>query len=114
MVWILIDELNKKGLLSKDASVLVSRRYARGRKVKEAIEAYERMEKYGLIHEDQEYNRLLHTLCKSRNVGKAQEVFDKWKGGNLRWILRHIRYFRRVGWGKEFVEDKLSLSRDEG
>ncbi|KAF3618190.1 putative fasciclin-like arabinogalactan protein 20-like [Capsicum annuum] len=84
MVWILIDELKKKGLLSKDAFVLVSRRYARGRKVKEAIEAYERMEKYGLIHEDQEYNRLLHTLCKSRNVGKAQEVFDKWKGGNLR------------------------------
>ncbi|XP_047259101.1 pentatricopeptide repeat-containing protein At1g71060, mitochondrial-like [Capsicum annuum] len=80
MVWILIDELKAKGLLSKEAFALVSRRYARGRKVKEAIEAFESMEKYGLVCDDQDYNRLLDTLCKSSNVAKAQEVFDKWKG----------------------------------
>ncbi|PHT67242.1 hypothetical protein T459_26729 [Capsicum annuum] len=74
MVWILIDELKAKGLLSKEAFALVSRRYARGRKVKEAIEAFESMEKYGLVCDDQDYNRLLDTLCKSSNVAKAQEV----------------------------------------
>ncbi|XP_070016869.1 pentatricopeptide repeat-containing protein At1g77360, mitochondrial-like [Nicotiana tabacum] len=101
MVWILVDELKKKGLLCKESFALISRRYARARKVKEAIEAFERMEKYGLVVELQDFNRLLDTLSKSRNVGKAQEVFDKWK--NKRKFKPNIKSYTILleGWGGE-------------
>ncbi|KAI3453104.1 hypothetical protein Pfo_009767 [Paulownia fortunei] len=101
MVWLLVDEMKLKGLLSKDTFALVSRRFARAKKVKEAIEAFERMEKkYGLKPELQEYNRLLDTLSKSRHVEKAQEVFDKWKN---RRFTPDIKSFTILleGWGQE-------------
>ncbi|CAN4121716.1 unnamed protein product [Withania somnifera] len=101
MVWLLIDELKHKGLLSKDAFMLVSRRYARGRRVKEAIEAFERMEKkYGLIHDDQDFNRLLDTLCKSRQVEKAQELFDKRKNKKFKAGIKTYTILLE-GWGGE-------------
>ncbi|XP_059316812.1 pentatricopeptide repeat-containing protein At1g71060, mitochondrial [Lycium ferocissimum] len=100
MVWILIDELKNKGLLCKDAFALVSRRFARARKVKEAIEAFERMEKYGLVHGLQDFNRLLDTLCKSRNVGSAQEMFDKWKNRKFKPNVKSYTILLE-GWGQE-------------
>lgn len=100
MVWILVDELKNKGLLCKEAFALVSRRFARARKVKEAIEAFERMEKYGLMHELQDFNRLLDTLSKSRHVGKAQEVFDKWKNRKFKTNIKSYTILLE-GWGQE-------------
>ncbi|XP_073135642.1 pentatricopeptide repeat-containing protein At1g77360, mitochondrial isoform X2 [Henckelia pumila] len=80
MVWILVDEMKNNGLLAKETFALVSRRLARARRVNEAIEAFERMEKrYGLKPDLQDYNRLLDTLSKSKHVEKAQELFDTWK-----------------------------------
>ncbi|KAL6505795.1 hypothetical protein OROHE_023174 [Orobanche hederae] len=80
IVWLLVDEMKSKGLIGKDTLALVCRRYARADNVKEAMEAFEKMEnKYGLKPKLQDYNRLLDTLSKSRHIEKAQEVFDKWK-----------------------------------
>ncbi|KAF3629559.1 Pentatricopeptide repeat-containing protein, mitochondrial [Capsicum annuum] len=78
MVWILIDELKAKGLLSKEAFVLVSRRYACSRKVKEAIEAFESIS----------------------NVAKAQEFFDKWKGRRFKASVKAYTIFPE-GWSVE-------------
>ncbi|KAL8052954.1 hypothetical protein ABFX02_05G039300 [Erythranthe guttata] len=101
MVWLLVDEMKAKGLLCKDTFALVSRRLARAKRVKEAVEAFERMEKkYALKPELQDYNRLLDTLSKSRHVENAQEVFDKWKN---RRFTPDIKSYTIIleGWGQE-------------
>lgn len=101
MVWLLVDEMRSKGLLCKDTFALVSRRLARARRVKEAIEAFERMEKkYGLKPELQDYNRLLDTLSKSRHVERAQEVFDKWKNRRFTPDIKSYTILLE-GWGQE-------------
>nr|GMD70402.1 pentatricopeptide repeat-containing protein At1g71060, mitochondrial [Ipomoea batatas] len=80
MVWICVDEMKNKGVLSRETFALVSRRFARARKVKDAIKAFEMMEnKYGMKAELQDFNRLFDTLCKSRAVGRAHQVFDEWR-----------------------------------
>lgn len=101
MVWLLVDEMKLKGLLCKDTFALVSRRFARAKKVKEAIEAFVRMEKkYCLKPELQDYNRLLDTLSKSRHVENAQEVFDKWKNRRFRPDIKSYTILLE-GWGQE-------------
>lgn len=101
MVWLLVDEMKQKDLLCADTFALISRRLARARRVKEAIEAFEKMEsKYGMKPELQDYNRLLDTLSKSRQVERAQMVFDKWK--NTRFIPDLKSYTILIeGWGQE-------------
>ncbi|XP_073301452.1 uncharacterized protein [Primulina huaijiensis] len=100
VVWILVDEMKNNGFLSKETFALVSRRLARARRVNEAIEAFERMEKrYGLKPDLQDYNRLLDTLSKSRHVEKAQELFDTWKN---RKFVPDIKSYAVLleGWGE--------------
>ena len=58
---------------------LISRRNARARKVKEVVDAFEKIEKFGMKLGVSDYNRLIDTLSKSRKVEKAQEVFDTMK-----------------------------------
>ena len=74
VVWNLVSDMKHKGLLSKETFTLISRKYARARKVKEAIDAFEKIEKFGMKLEV--FNRLIDTLSKSRNVEKAQGIFD--------------------------------------
>ncbi|KAL0446797.1 UNVERIFIED_CONTAM: Pentatricopeptide repeat-containing protein, mitochondrial [Sesamum latifolium] len=101
MVWLLVDEMKSKGLLCKDTFALVSRRFARAKRVKEAIDAFERMEKkYGLKPELQDYNRLLDTLSKSRHVENAQQVFDKWKNRRFTPDIKSYTILLE-GWGQE-------------
>ena len=76
VVWNLVSDMKHKGLLSKETFALISRKYARARKVKEATDAFEKIEKFGMKLEVLDYNRLIDTLSKSRNVEKAQEIFD--------------------------------------
>lgn len=76
-VWILVDEMKNNGFLLKETFALVSRRLARTRRLSEAIEAFERMEKRYILKPDlRDYNRLLGTLSKCRHVEKVQELFD--------------------------------------
>ncbi|KAI3731582.1 hypothetical protein L1987_62771 [Smallanthus sonchifolius] len=75
IIWTLVNDMKIKGVLDKTTFALISRRYARAKKVKEAIEAFERMEKFGFKPELSD--RFLDTLCKSRQVESAHQVFDK-------------------------------------
>ncbi|XP_048134595.1 pentatricopeptide repeat-containing protein At1g71060, mitochondrial [Rhodamnia argentea] len=99
LVWKVVDEMKQRGLLTKETFGLISRRYARARKVKEAIDAFERMQKFGLSLDSSDFNRLVDTLCKSRNVVKAQEVFDKRKG-RFKLDLKSYSILLE-GWGQE-------------
>ncbi|XP_050272246.1 pentatricopeptide repeat-containing protein At1g71060, mitochondrial-like [Quercus robur] len=117
VVWNLVSDMKRKGLLSKETFALISRRYARARKVKEAVDAFEKIEKFGMKLEVSDYNRLIDTLSKSRNVEKAQEVFDTMK--NRRFVPDIKSYTILLeGWGQE--QNLLRLNevyremRDEG
>ncbi|CAI9107416.1 OLC1v1006765C1 [Oldenlandia corymbosa var. corymbosa] len=100
MAWNLVEEMRKQGMLSKDSFALISRRYARGRRVKEAIEAFEKMEKFGLRSELEDYNRLIDTLSKSRNVETAQQLFDKWKNTKFKPDVKSYTILLE-GWGRK-------------
>ena len=71
--------MKHKRLLSKVIFALISRRNARARKVNEVVDAFEKIEKFGMKLGVSDYNRLIDTLRKSRKVEKAQEVFDTMK-----------------------------------
>ncbi|CAI0450756.1 unnamed protein product [Linum tenue] len=53
-------------------------RYARAKRVKEAIDAFEKMGKYGFKMESSDFNRLLDTLCKSRQIKSYTILLEGW------------------------------------
>ncbi|OMO88106.1 hypothetical protein COLO4_20460 [Corchorus olitorius] len=100
LIWNLVNDMKNRKLLNKDTFALISRRYARARKVEEAIRAFERMEEFGFKLETSDFNRLIDTLSKSRQVEKANQVFDKMK--NRRFVPDIKSYTILLeGWGKE-------------
>ncbi|KAG7032550.1 Pentatricopeptide repeat-containing protein, mitochondrial, partial [Cucurbita argyrosperma subsp. argyrosperma] len=100
VIWNLVNDMKRKGILSRETFALISRRYARARKVKEAIEAFEKMEKFGFQLGISDFNRLIDTLSKSRNVGHAQEVFDKMKHRRFKPDIKSYTILLE-GWGQE-------------
>ncbi|KAK4400019.1 Pentatricopeptide repeat-containing protein, mitochondrial [Sesamum angolense] len=111
MVWLLVDEMNSKDLLCKDTFALVSRRFARAKRVKEAVEAFERMEKkYGLKPELQDYNRLLDTLSKSRHVENAQEPDVVTYGILINAYCKGKRYDEAVGLYSEMERKNIKAT----
>ncbi|KAI3763789.1 hypothetical protein L2E82_13786 [Cichorium intybus] len=106
VIWTLVNDMKTKGVLGKSTFALISRRYARAKKVKEAIDAFERMEKFGLKPELHDYNRFLDTLCKSRQVESAQQLFDKMKKTKLKPDIKSYTILLE-GWGQEMNLLKL-------
>ncbi|KAL6189996.1 hypothetical protein ACLB2K_036397 [Fragaria x ananassa] len=100
IIWNLVNEMNNKGLLSKDTFALISRRYARARRVSDAIKAFEKMEKFGIKLEGSDFNRLIDTLSKSRQVEKAQEVFDEMKQRRFKPDIKSYTILLE-GWGQQ-------------
>ncbi|KAB2604448.1 pentatricopeptide repeat-containing protein [Pyrus ussuriensis x Pyrus communis] len=100
MMWELVNEMKIKGMLSKETFALISRRYARAKKVKEAIDAFEKMAKFGMKVEGSDFNRLIDTLSKSRQVERAQEVFDKTKKRRFEPDIKSYTILLE-GWGQE-------------
>ncbi|WRX15788.1 Pentatricopeptide repeat - like 10 [Theobroma cacao] len=117
LIWNLVNDMKSSKLLSKDTFALISRRYARARKVEEAIEAFERMEEFGFKLDTSDFNRLIDTLSKSRHVEKANKVFDKMK---KRRFVPDIKSYTILleGWGKEHnllrLDEVYREMKDEG
>lgn len=100
VIWNLVNDMKRKGILSRETFALISRRYARARKVKEAIDAFEKTEKFGFQLGVSDFNRLIDTLSKSRNVANAQEVFDKMKHRRFKPDIKSYTILLE-GWGQE-------------
>ncbi|RVW16961.1 Pentatricopeptide repeat-containing protein, mitochondrial [Vitis vinifera] len=117
MIWNLVNDMRSKGLLTQETFALISRRYARARKVKEAVETFEKMEKFGLQPVLSDFNRLLDALCKSRHVERAQEVFDKMKDRKFRPDIKSYTILLE-GWGQEQnllrLDEVYREMKDEG
>uniref|UniRef100_K3ZZ84 Pentacotripeptide-repeat region of PRORP domain-containing protein n=1 Tax=Setaria italica TaxID=4555 RepID=K3ZZ84_SETIT len=79
LVWSLVETMRCRCLLSKDTFKLIVRRYARARKVKEAVETFEKMGSFGLKTELSDYNWLIDALSKSKQVKKGHAIYKEMK-----------------------------------
>ncbi|XP_057446928.1 pentatricopeptide repeat-containing protein At1g77360, mitochondrial [Lotus japonicus] len=80
IMWDIVTKMRNKGMLNVETFCIVMRKYARAHKVDEAVYTFNVMDKYEVPQNLAAFNGLLSALCKSRNVRKAQEIFDSMKG----------------------------------
>ncbi|KAF7829805.1 pentatricopeptide repeat-containing protein [Senna tora] len=98
IMWDLVNAMKKKGMLNVETFCIIMRKYARAQKVEEAVYTFNIMEKYGISPNLAAFNGLLSALCKSKNVRKAQEIFDRTKD---RFVPDSKTYSILLeGWGK--------------
>ncbi|PIA40257.1 hypothetical protein AQUCO_02500156v1 [Aquilegia coerulea] len=99
IMWDLVNTMKSKGVLNVETFCIIMRKYARAQKVDEAIYTFNVMEKYGVEVNLVAFNGLLSAFCKSKNVRKAQEIFDSMKG---RFVPDSKTYSILLeGWGKD-------------
>ncbi|XP_020589542.1 pentatricopeptide repeat-containing protein At1g77360, mitochondrial isoform X2 [Phalaenopsis equestris] len=79
LVWEIVGCMRHEGVLNIETFSIIIRKYARAQKVDEALYTFNVMERYGLVPNLAAFNSLLSAFCKSKNVRKAQEVFDEWR-----------------------------------
>ncbi|XP_027364768.1 pentatricopeptide repeat-containing protein At1g71060, mitochondrial-like [Abrus precatorius] len=117
MIWSLVDDMNRRKLLTGNTFSFVARRYTRAKKVDEAVETFEKMEKYGLKPQVLDFNRLIDVLCKSKFVEKAQEVFDKMRQLGLTPDIKSYTILLE-GWSQQQnllrVDEVCREMKDEG
>ncbi|KAK7343463.1 hypothetical protein VNO77_12226 [Canavalia gladiata] len=117
MIWTVVDDMKRRKLLTCDTFALIARRYARVRKVKEAVETFEKMEQYGLKPQLSDFNRLIDVLSKSKFVEKAQEVFDKMRHLKLAPDIKSYTILLE-GWSQQQnllrVDEVCREMKDEG
>lgn len=77
LMWDVVTIMRKEGVANVETFGIIMRKYARAQKLDEAVYTFNVMEKYGVAHNLAAFNSLLSALCKSKNVRKAQEIFDK-------------------------------------
>ncbi|KAI4337853.1 hypothetical protein L6164_016222 [Bauhinia variegata] len=98
IMWDLVNDMRKKGMLNVETFCIIMRKYTRAKKIDEALYTFNVMEKYDIPPNLASFNGLLSALCKSKNVRKAQEIFDSMKG---RFVPDSKTYSILIeGWGK--------------
>lgn len=98
IMWDLVNAMRSKRMLNVETFCIVMRKYARAKKVEEAIYTFNIMDKYDVPPNLAAFNGLLSALCKSKNVRKAQEIFDSMKD---RFVPDSKTYSILLeGWGK--------------
>ncbi|KAJ0086903.1 hypothetical protein Patl1_08287 [Pistacia atlantica] len=99
IMWDLVNAMRNKRMLNIETFCIIMRRYARAQKVEEAVYTFNMMGKYDVPPNLAAFNGLLSALCKSKNVRKAQEIFESMKD---RFIPDSKTYSILIdGWGKD-------------
>ncbi|PRQ19323.1 putative tetratricopeptide-like helical domain-containing protein [Rosa chinensis] len=99
IMWELVNSMRTQRMQNMETFGIIMRKYARAQKVEEAIYTFNVMEKYDCAPNLAAFNGLLSALCKSKNVRKAQEIFDKMKD---RFEPDSKTYSILIdGWGKD-------------
>ncbi|KAG6624395.1 hypothetical protein CIPAW_16G024200 [Carya illinoinensis] len=98
IMWDLVNTMKNMGMLNVETFCIMMRKYARSQKVEEAVYTFNVMEKYNIPPNLAAFNGLLSALCKSKNIRKAQEIFDGMKD---RFVPDSKTYSILLeGWGK--------------
>lgn len=99
IMWELVNAMRTQRMQNMETFGIIMRKYARAQKVEEALYTFNVMEKYDCAPNLAAFNGLLSALCKSKNVRKAQEIFDKMKD---RFEPDSKTYSILIdGWGKD-------------
>ncbi|XP_078443372.1 tetratricopeptide repeat (TPR)-like superfamily protein [Wolffia australiana] len=77
IMWQLVDAMRGRGMLNIETFCVIMRNYARAKKTDEAIYTFNVMDKHGVAPNLAAFNGLLSALCKSKNVRRAQQLFDE-------------------------------------
>uniref|UniRef100_A0A453LVN2 Pentacotripeptide-repeat region of PRORP domain-containing protein n=2 Tax=Aegilops tauschii subsp. strangulata TaxID=200361 RepID=A0A453LVN2_AEGTS len=80
LMWDVVAIMRRQGVVNVETFGIIMRKYARAQKVDEAVYTFNVMEKYGVVPNLAAFNSLLCALCKSKNVRKAQEIFEQMNG----------------------------------
>ncbi|XP_010532566.1 PREDICTED: pentatricopeptide repeat-containing protein At3g22670, mitochondrial [Tarenaya hassleriana] len=76
LMWELVEEMNSEaGFITLDTMIKVMRRLAKARQYSEAIQAFQGMERYGVMKNTKALNLLMDTLVKENSVEHANEAF---------------------------------------
>ena len=67
LIWVVVNDMKGKGILTQETFSLVIKWYARARMDKEAIQTFKNMGKFGLSPDLASFNNLLIALCKLDN-----------------------------------------------
>uniref|UniRef100_A0A7N2MJ66 Pentatricopeptide repeat-containing protein n=1 Tax=Quercus lobata TaxID=97700 RepID=A0A7N2MJ66_QUELO len=106
IMWDLVNSMRNKSMLNVETFCIIMRKYSRAQKVEEAIYTFNIMEKYDTTPNLAAFNGLLSALCKSRNVRKAQEIFDSMKD---RFVPDPKTYKNRI---EDAVDTFLEMERN--
>ncbi|KAA8538409.1 hypothetical protein F0562_028045 [Nyssa sinensis] len=99
IMWDLVNSMRSKRMVNVETFCIIMRKYARAHKVEEAVYTFNVMEKYDVPPNLAAFNGLLSALCKSKNVRKAQEIFDNMKD---RFVPDSKTYSILLeGWGRD-------------
>ncbi|XP_012078305.1 pentatricopeptide repeat-containing protein At1g77360, mitochondrial [Jatropha curcas] len=79
IMWDVVNAMRSKRMLNVETFCIIMRQYARAQKLEEAVYTFNVMDKHGVPPNLAAFNGLLSALCKSKNVRKAQEIFDSMK-----------------------------------
>ncbi|KAL0903521.1 hypothetical protein M5K25_027907 [Dendrobium thyrsiflorum] len=77
LVWNIVSLMRREEVLNIETFSIIIRKYARAQKVDEALYTFNVIERFGLAPNLAAFNSLLGAFCKSKNVRKAQEVFNQ-------------------------------------
>ena len=81
LMWGLINQMVEVGgLMSLMTMTKVMRRLAGASRWTEAIDAFHKMDRFGVVKDTKAMNVLLDTLCKERSVKRARGVFQELRG----------------------------------
>ncbi|KAH8508970.1 hypothetical protein POPTR_005G181900v4 [Populus trichocarpa] len=99
LMWDVVKVMKSKRMVNVETFCIIMRKYARAQKVEEAVYTFNIMDKYDVPPNLAAFNGLLSALCKSKNVRKAQEIFDSIKD---RFVPDSKTYSILLeGWGKD-------------
>lgn len=113
LMWEVVEEMDQlgEGYVSLDTMVKVFRRLARVQRYKDAIEAFRKMERYGLRKDVEAMNSLMDALVKGNSVEHAQEVYLEYK--NCLHPNSHTFNILIHGWCKARQIDKARDTMEE-
>ncbi|KAM0870019.1 hypothetical protein ACQ4PT_040303 [Festuca glaucescens] len=81
LMWGLVSQMGEiGGLVSLATMTKVMRRLAGASRWTDAIEAFNKMDRFGVVKDTKAMNVLLDTLCKERSVKRARGVFQELRG----------------------------------
>ncbi|CAM0944421.1 unnamed protein product [Alopecurus aequalis] len=74
LAWAAVRQMQRRGVLTRRAMVILMERYAAVNEVKKAVKTFDAMERFKLEADQTVFYALLRALCKSKNIEDAEEL----------------------------------------